>query len=204
MDSKKARKGRKSGKKSEKYRNLARIRWDKAARLQNNTEAEVSASNEQTIIDDVQESITDEAAAYGTSKDVSINKNGDDEAEIVTFENEIENAADSNDVLLSSSANMHDIFDEESQVVSELNSTLYDNSSSVIESCLYSGVDDMDNASSKNSSGPCSSDNSWTSSSSSSNESLPESSSSEYCPTPMKKARFHTFCMSNLTSPGIY
>ena len=156
----------------------------------------MSASNEQTIIDDVQESITDEAAAYGTSKDVSINKNGDDEAEIVTFENEIENAADSNDVLLSSSANMHDIFDEESQVVSELNSTLYDNSSSVIESCLYSGVDDMDNASSKNSSGPCSSDNSWTSSSSS-NESLPESSSSEYCPTPMKKARFHTISLEN-------
>ena len=45
----------------------------------------MSINNEQTIIDDVQEPITDEAAAQGTSKDVSINNIGDDEAEIVTM-----------------------------------------------------------------------------------------------------------------------
>ena len=91
---------------------------------------------------------------------------------------------------------MHNIFDEESQVVSELNSTICNNNASVIESCLYSGIDDMhavDDASSKISSGPWGSDNSWTSSS----ELLPESSSSEYCPTPLKKARFHTISLEN-------
>lgn len=174
MDSKKvkrARKNSKPSKKSERYRKLARIRWDKTARQQNTNE-----QNETT-------------AKVSNEEDTSGNI-GDNEETV----DETEDAYN----VWNEFGSLRDLFDDETQgtiekVVSELNSQVYSTGDDAQEnvSVVNTGLDDVHDTADKNSF------ESWSSDNSISSECQSEESSSEYCPTPLKKARFHSVSLEN-------
>lgn len=174
MDSKKVKRARKNStpsKKSERYRKLARIRWDKTAQQQNTNE-----QNETT-------------ARVSNEEDTSGNI-GDNEETV----DETEDAYN----VWNEFGSLRDLFDDETQgtiekVVSELNSQVYSTGDDAQEnvSVVNTGLDDVHDTADKNSF------ESWSSDNSISSECQSEESSSEYCPTPLKKARFHSVSLEN-------
>ena len=175
---------RRISKKSEKYVNLAQIRWDKSkpeAIAQNTQKPTVSTSSQRSNIDNVQGPIQSETTV--TSQDINIENTGDDQGIEAEAENVVSTANYGN------AAGIPDLFDDETQgtiekVVNELNKTnehIQSSSISVVNSLL-----DENNSDSRDS------DTSYTDSEYQAGE-----SSSEYCLTPLKKARHNPISLGN-------